>query len=327
MQALAASGIAKVEALCDADARRLDAAREALSFSGSAAPAATAPRTCDQFAQLLELPLDGVVIATPNMLHEPQAAAAMEKGIAVFCQKPLAVTAAATERLIRLAKRRNLALGVDWSYRFLAGVPELKAAIEAGELGRITAAELCFHNAYGPDAPWYYDVASSGGGCLLDLGCHLLDLCQWLLGARDPFDVRARCYRGGRRLVPPIREPEDFVMAEVLYASGIDVHVSCSWRASAGQGAIIGCRLFGTQGGAAIRNVGGSFYDFEVELNHGDRSRLLGAPPDAWAGRALVDWAARLQGGAGYAVDTAELAATARVIDRIYGRGTSGAGR
>jgi predicted dehydrogenase len=203
----------------------------------------------------------------------------------------------------------------------------LKAAIEAGELGRITAAELCFHNAYGPDAPWYYDVASSGGGCLLDLGCHLLDLCQWLLGARDPFDVRARCYRGGRRLVPPIREPEDFVMAEVLYASGIDVHVSCSWRASAGQGAIIGCRLFGTQGGAAIRNVGGSFYDFEVELNHGDRSRLLGAPPDAWAGRALVDWAARLQGGAGYAVDTAELAATARVIDRIYGRGTSGAGR
>jgi predicted dehydrogenase len=315
MQVLAASGAGRIAAICDPDPRRLDAALEFLDDE---------PETCRNFDNLLSQPLDGVVIATPNALHAPQAAAALERRIAVFCQKPLALSAAATEELVELARRMNLPLGVDWSYRHLAGLPELKAAIEGGELGTVTAAELRFHNAYGPDAAWYYDVARSGGGCLLDLGCHLLDLCHWLLGARDPVEVRARCFGRGRRLEPPVTESEDFVMAEITYASGLDVQLSCSWRASAGRGAIIGCRLFGTQGGAAIRNVNGSFYDFEVELCRGAESRLLAKPPDAWPGRALVDWARSLRDGDGCAPGVSHLVTTAEVIDLIYGRDQGG---
>lgn len=314
MNVLAESGLARIAAVCDPDGERREAACAGLRQR---------PATCERFEQLLEQPLDGVVIATPNVLHEPQAAAAMERGLAVFCQKPLALTASGTARLLELARRQNLALGVDWSYRWLAGVPELKQRIEAGELGTITAAELCFHNAYGPDARWYYDPAQAGGGCLLDLGCHLLDLSHWLLGARDPREVRARCFRDGRRLPAPVREPEDFVMAEIDYASGQHVHLSCSWQASTGRGAIIECRIFGTAGGAEIRNVDGSFYDFVVALHRGAGTTVLAAPPDPWSGRALVDWTRRLREAAG-CDDLGHLQTTAGVIDIIYGRDKKG---
>ena len=311
MQVLAESGLGQVAAVCEPDRERLHAACGHLRRR---------PVHCDNFAALLRQDLEGVVIATPNALHESQAAAAMMQGIPVFCQKPLALTARSTRELVALARARGLPLGVDWSYRYLAGVAELKERIAKGELGRITAVELCFHNAWGPDAAWYYDLSRSGGGCLLDLGCHLLDLCHWLVGAREPRDVRARCFRSGTRLPLPVAELEDLVTADIEYASGEHVRLSCSWRASTGCGAIIGCRIFGTEGGAAIRNLQGSFYDFEVSLNHGAESQLLGSPPDAWPGRALLDWAARVRAANGCG-DLEPLTATAEVIDRIYGRG------
>lgn len=311
LKVLAEAELANVVAVCDPQQQAIDKACE---------PLLRKPAVCESFDALVAQPLDGVVIATPNVLHEPQAIAAMKKGLAVFSQKPLALTRGGTDRLLALAREKNLPLGVDWSYRYLAGVPELKQHILSGELGTITAAELCFHNAYGPDASWYYELDRAGGGCLLDLGCHLLDLCHWLVGASMPEEVRAHCFRNGKRLYPPVGEPEDFVMAEIDYASGQHVHLSCSWRASVGRGAIIGCRIFGTGGGAEIRNVNGSFYDFEVAVNHGAESTLLGAPPDAWPGRALIDWTNRLGAGDGCDAETAHVATTAEVIDRIYNR-------
>jgi predicted dehydrogenase len=311
MQVLAESGLAEIVAVCDPQQQALEK---------GCAPLSRKPGICQSFEELLAQPLDGVVIATPNALHEPQSIAAMEKGLAVFSQKPLALSRRGTERLLNLARTKNLPLGIDWSYRYLAGVQELKQQIASGELGAIHAVELCFHNAYGPDASWYYDLARAGGGCLLDLGCHLLDLCHWLIGASNPIDVSARCFRNGARIYPPLQEPEDFVMAEIDYASGQHMHLSCSWRAPAGRGAIIGCRIFGTGGGAEIRNVDGSFYDFEVALNRGAESTLLGAPPDAWPGRALIDWTNRLREGEGCDPEVAHVATTAEVIDRIYKR-------
>ncbi len=311
MQVLAASGSADVAALCEPDRGRVGDALRALRHP---------PAVCGRFEELIEQPLDGIVIATPNALHEPQAAAALERGIAVFVQKPLALSRGGTERLVDMARRRDLPLAVDWSYRWLAGMPELKRRVDAGEIGTITAAELCFHNAYGPDAAWYYDIERAGGGCLLDLGCHLLDLCHWLIGARDPAAVRARCFKEGRLLHPPLREPEDLALVDVDYGSGLAAHLACSWRASVGRGAAIGCRLFGTRGGAELRNVDGSFYDFEILITRGAEAELLGAPPDPWPGRALLDWAGRLRAGSGTSHDLAPLVTTAGVIDEVYGR-------
>jgi predicted dehydrogenase len=61
-------------------------------------------------------------------------------------------------------------LGVDFCYRFLDETVAVRELVESGELGEIYAVDLVFHNAYGPDKPWFYDRTQSGGGCVVDLG-------------------------------------------------------------------------------------------------------------------------------------------------------------
>jgi hypothetical protein len=74
------------------------------------------------------------------------------------------------------------------------------------------------------------------------------------------------------------------------------------------------------EGGAALRNVDGSFYDFVADRLDGTAKRVLATPPDAWGGRAAADWARRLAAGARFDPDAERLVDVARVLDRIYGR-------
>ncbi|HLV02649.1 MAG TPA: Gfo/Idh/MocA family oxidoreductase, partial [Acidobacteriota bacterium] len=133
------------------------------------------------FTDLLQHGLDGVVLATPNALHAEQAIACLEAGCAVFCQKPLARSATEAARVINVARLQDRLLGVDLSYRFLKGLRLAKKMIASGKFGRTFVVELTFHNAYGPDKAWFYDRELAGGGCLLDLGTHLIDAGLWIL--------------------------------------------------------------------------------------------------------------------------------------------------
>ena len=89
---------------------------------------------------------------------------------------------------------------------------------------------------------------------------------------------------------------------------------------AAGRDAMIEAHFHGDKAGAALRNVNGSFYDFTAERNIGTQRTLLAAPPDAWGGRAVVDWARHLAGGCGYSNSIEAALQVASVIDRIYGR-------
>jgi predicted dehydrogenase len=117
---------------------------------------------------------------------------------------------------------------------------------------------------------------------------------------------------------------EDYAVATLQTAEGAILRLACSWRLHAGRDAVISAAFHGTEGGAALRNIDGSFYDFRAEHFRGTQCEILVQPPDAWGGRAAVDWARRL--GAGERFDPAgrELLAVARVLDRIYGRDTTG---
>jgi hypothetical protein len=83
---------------------------------------------------------------------------------------------------------------------------------------------------------------------------------------------------------------------------------------------VISAAFYGTEGGAALRNVDGSFYDFTADRFRGTARESLTVPPDEWGGRAAVDWASRLASGARFDEGAAELIEVARVLDRIYGR-------
>src|SRR4051794_16305627 len=163
-------------------------AAEAAAVFDPAPGAAEAARTlspdatlCQSFEELLAQPLDGVVIATPSAMHAAQAIASLESGRAVFCQKPLARTAAETHAVLAAAHAADRLLGVDLSYRAHTGMRRIRELIAGGELGSVYAIEGVFHNAYGPDKSWFYDARLAGGGCLLDLGIHLVDLALWCL--------------------------------------------------------------------------------------------------------------------------------------------------
>ena len=310
MQVLAESGVATVGAIADAS-------REAALAAQEHAPDAT---VVDDLDALLAMDLDGIVIATPSGAHAAQAIAALGRGMAVFCQKPLTRTAEEAEQVLAAARAADRLIGVDFSYRHVAGVAQLRELVRSGGLGRVHAIDLTFHNAYGPDKDWFYDMARSGGGCVMDLGIHLLDLAQWIVGEDQADAMTALLSAQGRPLSAPVSEVEDYASVQWRMRSGTAVRLACSWRLPAGCDAIIEAAFYGGGGGAALRNVNGSFYDFTVDRFEGTRRTRLAQPPDAWGGRALVQWATRLAQGGRFDPETAQLVQLARTVDAIYGR-------
>jgi predicted dehydrogenase len=295
LQALVTSGAGSVAAVCDTDEMR---AREV-----SALAQGRRVSSCDE---LLQLDIDGIVIATPSAMHAEQCIAALERGLAVFCQKPLARTAAETERVVAAARAADRLLGVDLSYRHTAAAAALRDAVRAGRIGAVHAAELKFHNAYGPDPGWARDPRLAGGGCVIDLGTHLVDLALWTLDFPTMRRIDGQRFARGRRLEPREDVCEDFATATLELDGGAVVRVSCSWESSTGRDAVIEAAFFGSEGGAVLRNVDGSFFDFTAELFHGTTGHTLAAPPDDWGGRALIEWTRHLATDNGYdpAVET-----------------------
>jgi predicted dehydrogenase len=313
---VAESGCAQIAAIADV---RDAVAREAARAVAAAEPAAL-PGICS-FDELLDAGIDGIVIATPNAHHAPQALAALDRGISVFCQKPLARTRNEVSQIIERARQNDRLLDVDFCYRHVAGVPELKALIAAGAIGQVYAADLAFHNAYGPDKPWFFDARSVGGGCVMDLGIHLVDLLLWTLEFPPVEAIGSRLYRNGRLLTKrPLEELENYALADVRFANGTTARLACSWHLPAGQEAVIEASFYGTQGALRLRNVEGSFYDFVVERCEGTRATVLGKPSREWGGVALCNWARQLAVDAHFDPRAEQIESVHLVLDEIYGR-------
>jgi predicted dehydrogenase len=308
MEAVARSGFAEVAFVCDASP-------QVMERSLACVPGAKAAKSLDE---LLNADLDGLVIATPSAQHAEQSVRALERGLAVFCQKPLGRTASETHRVVEAARAADRLLGVDLSYRFTAAMQAVYSVVSSGMLGEIYAANLLFHNAYGPDKAWFYDRALSGGGCVIDLGIHLVDAALWMLGFPRVTDVTSRLYAQGTRLSPPLEVVEDYATARLDIASGATIEIACSWGVAAGQDCVIAAKFYGTRGGAAFRNVNGSFYDFVAERYEGTKRVQLAAPPDSWSGRATEAWAQRLSAGERFDPTNEELIRVAEVLDAIY---------
>ena len=262
--------------------------------------------------------VDGVVIATPSALHAEQAMRAVGAGLAVSCQKPLGRDAAECTAVLAAARRADRLVGVDLSYRHLAAVHAMHEVIREGGIGDVYAVDLVFHNAYGPDRSWSTDRRLSGGGCVIDLGIHLVDLAHWLLGGPEVVAVTSRLFARGRPVPPGSEAVEDHAVARLDLGGGAVVNLACSWFLPAGREAVIGATFYGTSGAVSLQNVAGSFYDFRAERWHGTAREVLVEPPDPWGGRAVVAWAERLGAGAGYDPDVESVIDVARILDRIY---------
>jgi predicted dehydrogenase len=308
MAALAQSGVADVVGIADTSP---ETAAEASRLVPRAA-------VLDSVEALLESDADGIVIATPSALHANQAVAALAQGKAVFCQKPLGRTGEETRRVIRVARKSDLLLGVDLSYRFMTSTRRIRELCRQGELGEIYSIDLVFHNAYGPDKAWFYERGLSGGGCLIDLGIHLVDLALWCLDYPRVLQVTSRLFAQGKPLKAQADLVEDHAVARLDLANGATITLACSWKLPVGRDAQISGCFYGTKGGAAFHNINGSFYDFAAERFHGTKREVLAEGPEDWGGRAAVDWAQRLSRGMRFAPEVEKVGEVAQTLDAIY---------
>jgi predicted dehydrogenase len=313
LEAVVHAGSAEVCALQDVSEAAVNEARklapDAVVFSS--------------FHELLWHDLDGVVIATPNRFHARQAIAGFERGLAVFCQKPLGRTAAETKSTLDAARGSDRLLGVDLSYRHIPALETVSSLAEKGALGKVFAIDAKFHNAYGPDKPWFYDFSLAGGGCVLDLGVHLIDLALAPLRFPAVTRIESTLYSRGCLLQKGSEQIEDYAVATIETADETVINLSCSWNLHAGRDANIELTFYGTGGGACLRNVDGSFYDFVAERFNGTETETLNRPANShwqWGGLATLEWVKNLSANRAFDPQVERLIAVAEVIDQIYGR-------
>lgn len=311
LQAVAEQQIGDIRVVSDPNAGY---AEEALQYAKGA-------KVVDSLSELIENDVDGVIIATPSALHASQSIDALAAGKAVFCQKPLGRDAAEVKAVVEKAQEKDVLLSVDFSYRFTNGIVALKSVLNSGELGDIYGVNLVFHNAYGPDKPWYFDPKLAGGGCVMDLGVHLVDLLVWLFNNPDVSDVNSQLFAKGKKIEDIVEQVEDYAVAQLLLNNSIAVQMACSWNLPAGVDAVIEVSIYGTNGGVSFKNVNGSFYDFSTERFHGTSREVISSPGDSWGGKAAIDWVAQLaEKGNKFNPEAFQYLKAAEILDEIYKR-------
>jgi len=298
---------AEVVAICDASPGRLEST--ARNYAG----AACFQDYDEMLSRAAVLRLDGVVIATPNALHAPQALAALGCGLAVFSQQPLALDAGTAQSLVDAARQAGRRLAVDDAYRFTEGARCLRELIAGGSLGRVFCLDAAFHNAFGPDKPWCFDPELSGGGALIDQGVPLIDLAFWLLGDPEVRSVDGSTFRAGQDTAV-----EDFAAARIEMAGGTVINLAASWHAHAGQDCVIRSQVFGSAGGADFHNVAGSFYDFELARFDGSGITIETRESRGWINRAVLHWVERLGVDPGFDPAVERSVAVSAVVDAVY---------
>jgi len=216
--------------------------------------------------------LDIVSVATPNHLHAPVTIAALNSGKHVLCEKPLARELAEGEAMVRAAISANRALVVAFNHRQRGDVRVLKAHIDQGGLGRIYHAKATWMRRSGIPGMggWFTTRAMAGGGPLIDLGVHVLDMALYLLGEPEVSAVSAATYaelgprgRGGRGDTSgqTAYEVEDLATAFIRLSNGVTLLLEASWAVYGRHGDDFGVSLFGTDGGADIEVINYGWQD------------------------------------------------------------------
>ena len=146
----------------------------------------------DDYVELLaQMPLDAVFVATPNDAHHPLVMAALERGLAVACEKPLAPTVAQAREMHAAAAQRGVPTAVNFSYRSSTTYRQVAQLLAAEQLGSIYHFSVLFLQGVkaDPAQPLVWRMqAERGGGTVLDVGTHMLDLLRWWFG-----DIAAVC--------------------------------------------------------------------------------------------------------------------------------------
>ena len=153
-------------------------------------------RVYTDYLELVKEDLDAVYVLTPNIVHAPVAIAAMKAGKHVMCEKPMATTYADAKAMVDTAKETGKILTVGYQSRYRSDAQYLKAACSEGELGEIYFAKAhALRRRAVPTWGVFLDAEKQGGGPLIDIGTHALDLTLWMMDNYEPASVTGSTYR------------------------------------------------------------------------------------------------------------------------------------
>jgi predicted dehydrogenase/nucleoside-diphosphate-sugar epimerase len=264
------------------------------------------PQAAENVAELPELP-EAAIVALPHYLHAPISIELLQRGIHVLVEKPMAVSTAQCDAMIRAAVNTDTRLAAGLVRRFLPEVRLAKEVIDSGRLGSIQSFDVQEGRIYDwpstTDAPLRRDMA--GGGVLIDLGVHVLDTLLYCLGDSTVLEYSDDSYGG----------VEAETEMSLRLASGASGHVALSRTRDLRNTMLI-------RGAKATLEV--DLYLRKVALHVGTEVIGLTAKPDAWGGdvfRAqLADWVGAIHTGVQPAVPGPEGRRSVALIEACYAR-------
>lgn len=221
-----------------------------------------------RWEDLVELDgLDAVSVAVPTFLHAPITVAALERGLHVLSEKPLARNGEEGAAMVAAARKAGRVLDVVFNHRRRGDVTKLKSIIEDGKLGRPYYAKASWLRRRGIPTlgSWFTNPELSGGGPLADIGVHVLDYALHLLGEPKVISVTASAYsevgsqgRGGDANYIAASsnhkfEVEDFASAFIRLEGGVTLLLEAGWASYRDPADLMDFRVYGTDGGAELR--------------------------------------------------------------------------
>lgn len=244
---------AELAALCDVVPGRAEAMAREFSV----------PHAYNSYADMFaQEDLQAVSVCTPNATHRDVTVAALNAGLDVLCEKPIAMNLAEGSEMVDVARRTGRILQVGLHWRFTSEAQALKRFIDGGELGSIYYGEAtCMRRRGIPGWGAFTQKALQGGGALIDIGVHTLDHTMWLMGNPKPVGVVGATYAafGKRQDVVSIWEHwdaskfdvEDMGVGLVRFDNGATLVLRTSWAANI-EKEFQETRVLGTQGGATM---------------------------------------------------------------------------
>lgn len=226
------------------------------------------PHTPVTTEELLADPaIDAVYVAVPNRYHAPLAIQALEAGKHVVLDKPFAMNLQEAQAVAAAAEKAGRIFFLGMNQRFRGDSQKIRSLVTQGVLGEVYHAKAFWFRRSGIPrlGTWFGNKEVAGGGALLDIGVHLLDLCLYAMDNFEPVSVSGATYTkfGHRGLGEggwgkSDRDPEmvfdvdDFASAQIRMANGATVTLDVSWACHAEDGNRMDVHLYGTEGGASL---------------------------------------------------------------------------
>ncbi len=191
--------------------------------------------------------IDALVVCTPNYLHCEQTIAALEAGVHVMVEKPMAMNTNEATLMVDAGKKTGKTLMVAHCFRFDPEVMWIRKQVEAGRIGKVIRTKGCgVHVNWGPDG-WFAQKKFAGGGAMADMGVHALDTVRYLLGDPQPVNVYAKISTEYGTY-----DVDDTGIVMVEWDNGTNTYFESGWRQPHADQSNAGTQLYGEKGFASV---------------------------------------------------------------------------